>query len=523
MRVTQRTMYSTYINNMNTTLSAYMESNMQGASQKKINRPSDDPAGMALVLNTRNDINKSTQFEKNADTAQGWVDLAQTILGSNVSALISEIKVLAEQMSTGTYDDAQRATAGKELREKFGELLSLSNTQFGDKSLFAGHKYNENAFEESVAVTSRDEAFEDEDFQVEGKVKYTQLVEFTSGGELDGTVPITYRWSGDGGKTWLPAEGDADLEYTPGVAPNNTIDLDGVTLTMPATGTITPYIAGDKDAEPDPIPSSGTSLMVRPTAVYMGDDNDRPPETMIMGGPVGLESSATGTFDKDVLVRFDADANLNTTGEKVLYSYSEDNGATWIQAETETTGGKKLRLTIPGGYVDVDTLTTPVSNIVGTNTQILVHPNRADLGYEIMDNTYITVNAVGKEFFGGVVGDPPKAIEGVDGNIFETLGELIANCETNNQAGIQEGLDKLKTCQEEILAEAAHMGALDNRISLAQDVLSFEKLNKFERLSYTEDVDLTELLTRMAQQQLAYNTVLQSTSSIMQLSLAKFL
>jgi flagellar hook-associated protein 3 FlgL len=41
-------------------------------------------------------------------------------------------------------------------------------------------------------------------------------------------------------------------------------------------------------------------------------------------------------------------------------------------------------------------------------------------------------------------------------------------------------------------------------------------------LSYTEDIDLTELLTKLTQQQLTYSTVLKSSSMIMQLSLANY-
>ena len=39
MRVAQRTMYNSFVSNMNRTLSNYMESNIQSSSQKKINRP----------------------------------------------------------------------------------------------------------------------------------------------------------------------------------------------------------------------------------------------------------------------------------------------------------------------------------------------------------------------------------------------------------------------------------------------------------------------------------------------------
>ena len=56
MRVTQKSMHNAVVSQMQRNLSAYMESNQQGSTQKKINRPSDDPAGTYRVLMTRNDI-----------------------------------------------------------------------------------------------------------------------------------------------------------------------------------------------------------------------------------------------------------------------------------------------------------------------------------------------------------------------------------------------------------------------------------------------------------------------------------
>jgi flagellar hook-associated protein 3 FlgL len=49
IRVTQQSMYNTMVSQMQSTLAAYMESNEQGSTQKKINRPSDDPAGTYRV------------------------------------------------------------------------------------------------------------------------------------------------------------------------------------------------------------------------------------------------------------------------------------------------------------------------------------------------------------------------------------------------------------------------------------------------------------------------------------------
>lgn len=84
VRITQRTMYDSMVGQMQKNLAAYMESNEQGSTQKKINRPSDDPAGTYRVLMSRDEINATTQYQSNADTATGWLQLADSILSTRV-------------------------------------------------------------------------------------------------------------------------------------------------------------------------------------------------------------------------------------------------------------------------------------------------------------------------------------------------------------------------------------------------------------------------------------------------------
>lgn len=308
-------------------------------------------------------------------------------------------------------------------------------------------------------------------------------------------------------------------------APTPTITQDGITLSVPPGTAITA-----KDPDQESGSKNGTVLMIRPTAIYMGDDKDMPPTTNIMGGPNGMGSTVKGTFSADTFIRFDDAVNLDyaNAGATFKYSYSNDNGKTWVQAEAEVpaapvppppppiTGG--VRLPVPGGFMDIQT--TNGNNNVGVGTQVIIHPNRAELGYEIMDNTYVSVNSVGKEIFGGMYEGKP--VTSGKGNVFETVGQLIAYCETNNQDGISASLEKITAATENVLTESTRIGGLENRVTLAKDILSYQKLDRQQRLSYTEDVNLSELLTRLSQQQMAYNTVLKSSSMIMQLNLTKF-
>ena len=89
------------------------------------------------------------------------------------------------------------------------------------------------------------------------------------------------------------------------------IVADGVTITV-ADGQNLAVSAADTTLGAGA--DNGTLLYIRPTAVYQGDDNDPPPDMTIMGGPTGLEATATGSFGSNVLVRVDSDVDLNAAG-----------------------------------------------------------------------------------------------------------------------------------------------------------------------------------------------------------------
>jgi flagellar hook-associated protein 3 FlgL len=520
-------MYHDMVGQMQKNLSNYMESNMQGSTQKKINRPSDDPVGMYRVLTTRNDISATEQYEENAKTALGWLQLSDNVLATQVPVTITSLKTLAEQASTGSLTPENRLEIAYQVRELFGQLLNLANTRFEGKTIYAGHEYTESAFEMGLAVTCWDAVSgdpPDKDWQtfdgytpprygITGASDKSIVIQFTDSGRV-GADALKYRWSKDGGQTW---PGGSTL---PAGSPPHVLEADGVRIELPHVGGQGQKVtAADTDLGPGA--RNGTMLYVRPTAIYQGDDKDLPPRITVMGSAGTLaanQAEASGTFHHDVLVRVD---DGTTNPPEVIYSYSTDGGSNWTTARTQPVAAPPpapaMRFTVPGGYLDTDVLPQ-------NGTQILIHPDRADLDYEIMRDTYIPVNAVGKDIFGGYYQGEPALNNGGDlsANLFEVVGNFIAYLENDNQEGCQRTLAALTTAEKTILKEAARVGGMENRVEMARDVLSYQKIDQQEQLSYTEDIDLTELLTKLTQQQLAYSTVLKSSSMIMQLSLANY-
>lgn len=559
LRVTQRTMYSTLTNQMNSNLSAYMESNIQGSTMKKVNKPSDDPAGMARILNYRTSIERITQLETSSDTALGWLQLADTTLSNSVSTLLgSSILPLAEQAATGTVTAENRKQIAQQLREYLGTLINLANTRYEDKCIFGGQNYNGSAFVEGLAVSGANWGVDQTDpdakaqspnppFQVTGTLKSTAVVRFPDENNPPANNPATlgdgtkYEYTIDGGKSW--ETGTVTL-----AADGKSLQLivDGATLTLPPqvdkdgnlTGkfpSINTAVTNDEENFPTG-DKNGTMLYVRPTAIYQGDDNQATPKVE-QYGKIPLSKNITptvsGTFDDNTLIKFPdgVDTTKANYGDTFTYQYSTDSGKTWVEGKAtlqQQAGGTTptMRLLLPGGYMDVNWTT---QDAIPEGAQLSIKPQRTDLSFTIMEGQTLTVNNVGKDIFGGLYkpeyGEILEPMFGEDDgrNLFETLGRLIGYCEANNSNGIGQCLEDLKLSQKNVLVHATAIGGKENRLSATLQNLDDNKYDQQTRMSTLEDVNLTDLMVRLMQQQMAYQTTLQSSSMIMGLSLANYI
>ena len=548
MRIAQRTMYRSFITNMNKNLSDYMDSNIQSATQKRINKPSDDPVGMARVLAYRSSIARNEQYISNSKEAAAQLASTDSAL-IQASTILSKMLEKANQISTETVTKENRLQTASELRQLFSQLLNLANTSFNGSHLFSGHKTDQPAYREGLGITTKDDNLTGAErndgskgvpWEISGSADRPIMVRFMDDGEV-GTDTIRYVYSKDGGETWVPADPDDPATPPKTLTPGDTtLDLDGVTVKIPTAGPqdkdlkqnvqVKAYdpdldVKGEDDNKDNSISrTNGTVLFIRPTAYYQGDDND-PPPLVDQYGPSKVDSAdAYGNFSGDVRIRLDETANVGADG-KVKYSYSLDNGVTWVTSTADTrAGGSKLRLQVPGGYLDV---TPQPGERLEAGQQFVVRPRRSDQGIEIAEGEFLSVTNCGKDIFGGLYtpagASSPIPAEGGDKNIFEVLSNLIAWAETGPSDGCGESVAAVKTAIEGLQTSTARVGGKEQRVSLNVTILETHHDDQVTRMSSIEDADLTELLTRLAQQQMAYQSILQSSSMIMQLNLTKFI
>lgn len=153
MRITQSMMTSSMMSGLQGNYRRLDKYQEQMMTQRRINRPSDDPVGVASALQYRGQITATTQFEQNAEDADSWLKYGDTVL-TETTQIIQRLADLAVQGGTDTVPADARKNIAEEVEELYEQLVSLGNSQFKGKYIFNGDRIDQKPFPEDPSQTS---------------------------------------------------------------------------------------------------------------------------------------------------------------------------------------------------------------------------------------------------------------------------------------------------------------------------------------------------------------------------------
>ncbi|HEX6504963.1 MAG TPA: flagellar hook-associated protein FlgL [Terriglobales bacterium] len=110
---------------------------LQLASGQRINKPSDDPAGAATVVQIHDRSSQADAFLSSIGTINGQLQMADSTLSSVVTALTRAI-ALGVQGATGTLSNENRLALAQEVTGVRDQLLSLANVSYEGRYIFSG-------------------------------------------------------------------------------------------------------------------------------------------------------------------------------------------------------------------------------------------------------------------------------------------------------------------------------------------------------------------------------------------------
>lgn len=210
MRVSENSKFNTMINNLFKVQTRYNDLMDKMSSQKNINKPSDDPLGMSMVMRYRESQSAITNYRRNTESAKAWISMSESKL-SSVNDLLVKAREIAVSQSTATATSETREYGAVSIQQIMDEMLSLANATYGDRYLFAGTKMDAAPFSETestATVGSVVNANENGGFDgtavsggtFTGTVNKTYVVKIVSDDQV--LANTQYQVSDDGGKTW---------------------------------------------------------------------------------------------------------------------------------------------------------------------------------------------------------------------------------------------------------------------------------------------------------------------------------
>lgn len=501
MRITENMRYGSLIDSLGRAQGNYSSLMEQMASQKKINRPSDDPVGTTRVLDFRGVRDSIAQYGRNIENADAWLQLSETKL-ENISDLIGQ----AREAGINNQSSETAQVLAQNVGSLLEEILSLANSKFGDRYLFAGSRTDQVPFERIILpVAHSANGFDGSVFSggtYTGTADKTYTVRIAAGGALGAA---TCEVSDDGGATWsaaatVPASGIVSLG-------------DGLTVRFGADGT-TNLTAGDVFTVN--AYAGGRTTDTRVDAPQAAANNT-------FAGTVALDASS-GTYGGDrnrtYVVKF---VNGGGAVGEADYRVSADGGRTWGAVETASWGStitvdgtagheQVLRFTASGpadGFAENDLF------YVNAYTAGVYGGNGEDLAVATGRGSRMVYNVTGEEAF------TDRGRGAVD--LFAALESLKTALEQGDREGVIAEVDRLTAAQDGMRQYVAESGARRSSLDISKENYQVLDDKVAGLMSATEDVDLERLIVEFKMKETALQASYAMSVQIGRMSILEYL
>ena len=385
MRITNNMMMRNTKLNINNNKENVNTLNNQMSSQKKIDKPSEDPVVAIRALRLRSSLSQINQYyEKNIPDAESWLEVTETAL-TNMRKVLTDIHTLCVNGSNDTLAEDDRDTILTQLQSLADQVYAEGNADYAGRTVFTGYKtntmltfsgaepdttYNINQYFETSAIE-------------EHSYRYNELTTPTSQEIADaianGTTPADpavatvqrIRFAYDGLADLNGASYEYSLKGADGSTTSVSVDLvagTATSVTVAADGTTTTTAVGSGFTY-----SEMTTKELENIDYAIGEDEvvyNRETGELLLGTNVAKE--------------------INSMGAMVSVNYDK-------------TGFSKGDLK-PENYYDCTDMTDPDNPIVYTNYDENKTFIEQNINYTVAANQTLTVNTVANNVFDSSIG-----------------------------------------------------------------------------------------------------------------------
>ncbi len=501
MRVTNTMMRNNSLLNMQKNKYAYNKYLSQYNTQKKIQRPSEDPTVAVRALKYRTTLSEIDQYLSNIDDAISWMDATEAAI-SDIAGRLGDMEEYCTYAATGTLEKADRADLLAQLKQYAQYIYEQdANSDYAGRYIFTGYRtdvpllFDKAQSDEVYTIT--------EDLDIDSIRKWDYV--YGEAAYTDGATADDYAGDASEFRTThriLVSYHDLDSDSTQGYyqAPTLTYtDKDGSEVTVNVTLKRT---VDDTTYNEHLNPGADEIYLIAETGELVFGDN--------VYNEIRAGSGLSITYQKS---EFDKNDVRPEHYFKCLV-YNKDTNQNYQYGNA---GSQNIDYQVNFSQnLTVNTeACTSVSLYVGRTVDDI--SNLCD-EMDIMEAKLTAVE---------------KRIEDCDENDTDelaALNELKSQIETEMALqktvltnAISAGITVCKDALNQLNVSLADHGARYQRLMMTQSKLETQKIDTDEAKSENEDADLGEAYINFSEADLLYQATLNATSKILGQSLLNFI
>lgn len=146
MRIADKMQFNQVQKNVSKNRSDMYDLQNQAATQKRINKPSDDPLASTRVLGARTEERGNTQFLKNITNVKSFLEFTDQNLAELGDILVRTKELALSQASDASAGEDTRKVTAEEVAQIFNQAVQIGNRKLGERFIFGGYKTQENPF-----------------------------------------------------------------------------------------------------------------------------------------------------------------------------------------------------------------------------------------------------------------------------------------------------------------------------------------------------------------------------------------
>ena len=140
MRITNKIMQKNNLSNINTNKVNEDRLSTQMSTEKKINRPSDDPVVAIRALRLRSSVTEVTQYySKNIPDAESWLNVTQDAL-NNLTQILTNLIRQCNKGDNNYLESEDRAIILEQMKSLADEIYSTGDADYAGRYVFTGYR-----------------------------------------------------------------------------------------------------------------------------------------------------------------------------------------------------------------------------------------------------------------------------------------------------------------------------------------------------------------------------------------------